>query len=1226
MSQPLVTVYFLTYNRPHLFPIGLRSIQNQTFRNFKVLVIDNGSTPPITLPDDIACDPRFEVVRIDDNAQGRAVSLNILKNIDTPYTAYLFDDDRWTPGKLEKQVALLESKPDVVACFTHAQLINTEEDPIPESKGYNPFNVPNRSRGAWAQQFFFRGNCLCQPSLVARANVLAEAFSPMPYVQLPDLAQWVNLLAFGDIEIIEEPLTLFCWASDGSNESAINDRASANRLTYEYSRIYHQFRQLPDSVLCEAFALPPDAPRRTIETALFNGAVSCNDEAHFRFAAELSEELFKTTYLNGEISAAADWGRNFKIGASQTPSPDKQLPGQFLPKSNGDYQSWLNARAQNAASSQFPDLSVAGPMPVFHILLRLLAGQEELLANTIDSLAQQTYPNWHLDIFSNLISPDGLADVPCIGWHAIADVTKSKGTINATVNSRYFDWILDLPPGAVVDPLYFWRLTHEINTQQGSVFFVDDDCYSNTNERLSPRFKPGVNPTALQSADLAGPICVHRDLWQSTGGASQRLGSPWFEKLFAVAKVSGWASIKHIPDVLISYPEKFPTDIESCLLSLTEDLKAQGIEGEIIPVSGLSWTTRYSPATHPSVTVAILSTGQLDLLSRCFKSVIEKTDYPNFEIIIALTYLQRAPDLDTWLNNVEQTNKPKIRIVRTELDGNHVTRCNAAAMASSSDFLLFLKEETVVIQEKWLEELVRSGAQPGIGGVAPRMIQPGSAMIENAGSVLGLNGVVGSPYQGKTKLGEDLGYLDSIHVARDVSTLPAACMLIRKESYLKSGGMDEVDLGSHLAEIDLCLKLRRNGERLIYQPLSNIVSSDPKEAKFDLDPTHVASEILSETHARQVFFERWYPAAAVDPFWNPALSLATNIPTPELEFQARWQTIPSDLPRILAHPLPNGQGDYRVTSPLTALSKAGLASECIWRQRTKGEPRFHSIAEIVRLNPDSVIVQHYTITPALAALQEWSASGCRPFTVYALDDLITDMDATNPFRKDIPANARTRLQYALQRCDRLVVSTDYLADAYSGFIPDIRVVPNRLEQAHWLPLRSHRRTTKKPRIGWAGGTTHQGDLLLLKEIVEQTRDEADWIFFGMCPDEIRPLLAEYHGLVSFSEYPAYLASLNLDLAVAPLSQTAFNRGKSNLRLLDYGILGIPVVCTDIEPYRNSPACCVNNTVAEWTGAIRARIHDPEAREREGDAIRRWVLDGYLLENHLEQWLKAHLPD
>lgn len=86
-------------------------------------------------------------------------------------------------------------------------------------------------------------------------------------------------------------------------------------------------------------------------------------------------------------------------------------------------------------------------------------------------------------------------------------------------------------------------------------------------------------------------------------------------------------------------------------------------------------------------------------------------------------------------------------------------------------------------------------------------------------------------------------------------------------------------------------------------------------------------------------------------------------------------------------------------------------------------------------------------------------------------------------------------------------------------ISDIRVVPNRLEQELWLPLHSKKRMGKEPRIGWAGGTTHQGDLILLKETIEQTRDEADWVFFGMCPDEIRSLVAEYHALGRLCRVP-----------------------------------------------------------------------------------------------------------
>jgi glycosyltransferase involved in cell wall biosynthesis len=300
-----------------------------------------------------------------------------------------------------------------------------------------------------------------------------------------------------------------------------------------------------------------------------------------------------------------------------------------------------------------------------------------------------------------------------------------------------------------------------------------------------------------------------------------------------------------------------------------------------------------------------------------------------------------------------------------------------------------------------------------------------------------------------------------------------------------------------------------------------------------------------------------------------------------------------------------------------------LASECIWNQEGPREP---SNAELARLAPDTVIVQHYVHDRFLAALHSWNQLPDRPFIVYSMDDLLTDMAESNPFRKNVPANSRARLKYAFERCDRLVVSTEFLADAYRHMISDIVVVPNRLEQDIWLPLHNQRRAGPRPRIGWAGGTTHHGDLVLLKEIIEQTRHEADWVFFGMCPDEIRPLIAEFHPFSEFSEYPARLAGLNLDIGVAPLAQIPFNQGKSNLRLLEYGVLGIPVVCTDIDPYRGSPARCVANTVSAWVQALRERIHDADAREREGDLLRQWVHQGYLLENHMDQWLKAHLPD
>lgn len=891
-----------------------------------------------------------------------------------------------------------------------------------------------------------------------------------------------------------------------------------------------------------------------------------------------------------------------------------------------DYSAWVRQKnfiPEDIGTIEKSIADLGNNAPIFQIILLADSAQDTLVANTLDSLAIQLYPSWHLDILSPLPTPDGLEEIPNIGWHFLENETNLKQSIDFLVCSGKCDWVIELPAGAKLDPLYLWRLAVLAKkSQQSLAFFVDDDLYEENGAHHSPRFKPGTNPAALLSADLAGPICFRQDIWGKIGGAKQHLGSPWFSQLVRIANQFGWPSIRHIPGILISYPGSFPSNIESCLLALVENLKKNGAEGEIIPATGQSWNIRYPLSETPNITIAILSEGQLDLLSRCLTSIIETTKYSNFEISIVLTDTQEDPDLHAELEKLVAIQPSRIRTMRTSNTGNHATRCNTALSATSNDLVLLIKEGAVVIQERWLEELVRTCQQPNISAASPCLVSPGTALIENSGNVIGLCGAVGSQYEGEAKLG-DSGYLDCLRVSRDVSALSSSCMLVRTEDYLAAGGMDEITLGDYFADADLCQKLLSSGKRLIYQPLATVVHCDYSAVDNGISEVKMACVAAEKSQATNAFTTRWLKTGAVDPFFNPNLSLVKTTPTPETDYRAQWQYLPSPLPRFMARPLPNAQGVCRITSPLGALRKQGQASECIWPVEENG--RELTSPELLRLSPDTVIVQHYLNDKQLAALQAWHAAPGRPFVVYALDDLVNNLAKSNPFFKNIPANSRTRLKYALERCDRLVTSTDFLAETYRHFCSDIRVVPNRLEQEIWLPLQSRKRTASKPRIGWAGGTTHQGDLVLLKEVIEQTRDEADWIFFGMCPNEIRPLLAEYHPLTEFSRYPAHLAALNLDIAVAPLAQIPFNQGKSNLRLLEYGIFGIPVVCTDIDPYRNSPACRVTNTPEAWIEALRERIHDADGREHEGATMRKWVQEHYLLENHLEEWLSAHLP-
>ena len=130
----------------------------------------------------------------------------------------------------------------------------------------------------------------------------------------------------------------------------------------------------------------------------------------------------------------------------------------------------------------------------------------------------------------------------------------------------------------------------------------------------------------------------------------------------------------------------------------------------------------------------------------------------------------------------------------------------------------------------------------------------------------------------------------------------------------------------------------------------------------------------------------------------------------------------------------------------------------------------------------------------------------------------------------------------------------------------------------------------------------------------------------MCPDRFGHYIAEFHEWVPLQDYARKLASLDLDVAVAPLEHNPFNEAKSNLRLLEYGVLGYPVICTNILPYQcDLPVVRVANRHHAWVKAIGDMVADREACEVAGQGLREAVLKDWLLEDHLDEWRKAWLP-
>jgi GT2 family glycosyltransferase/glycosyltransferase involved in cell wall biosynthesis len=321
-----------------------------------------------------------------------------------------------------------------------------------------------------------------------------------------------------------------------------------------------------------------------------------------------------------------------------------------------------------------------------------------------------------------------------------------------------------------------------------------------------------------------------------------------------------------------------------------------------------------------------------------------------------------------------------------------------------------------------------------------------------------------------------------------------------------------------------------------------------------------------------------------------------------------------------------GSGIYRMLLPASMLRRHGYVTA-----QAHGNPIVPDALSV--LDPDAVIFQMFQTAPQLARIKEYRKTLKHTFFVYEIDDLFWEVPEsswhakTNPLLPNSKANIRT----AACHCNAITVSTPELAEEMVKLtgIKDVRVALNHITQTIINGALAGRRSSNamrsdRPRVGWAGGVGHEGDLRILTDVVKQTRDHIQWVFMGMAPPGVEPESLEIHVGVPFNDYPEFLGRLNLDIALAPLEDLAFNQCKSDLRVLEYAAAGFPVIASNIGTYRHCPVRTVKNDSDAWLQAIDDLLNDPD-RAAYGESLHEWVCSKRLLEQHLPDRAQAYLP-
>ncbi len=349
--------------------------------------------------------------------------------------------------------------------------------------------------------------------------------------------------------------------------------------------------------------------------------------------------------------------------------------------------------------------------------------------------------------------------------------------------------------------------------------------------------------------------------------------------------------------------------------------------------------------------------------------------------------------------------------------------------------------------------------------------------------------------------------------------------------------------------------------------------------------------------------------------WSQSMSLQ---PPYGLEYRQHAFKGGGRLPRVLAYAHDVwASGFYRVRAPAAALAAAGKAS-CHFLPEQR-ERRVPNVMEVLQSGASVLVLHSFLHDAQLEKLADYHRFLDIP-VVFSLDDWLLELPRYNPFSKTNYPDMARRVRYALDHCDRLIVPTRRLAEYYARFVSDIRVVPNRIPRALIRAPRQPRQG--KLRVGWAGAPQHAGDLDWLAPVVQQTGEHCRWVFFGQKPAGLAAGACEFHPAVGLKAYFEKLAGLDLDLAVAPLSDNPFNRAKSPLKLLEYASLGLPVVCSDCEAYRDAPALKLGNDAALWVRELVRLAEQPDTRADLAAGLRQWLEDNHVLEDHLDEWGRA----
>ncbi|MEO0371478.1 MAG: glycosyltransferase [Pseudomonadota bacterium] len=556
--------------------------------------------------------------------------------------------------------------------------------------------------------------------------------------------------------------------------------------------------------------------------------------------------------------------------------------------------------------------------PLISLIVPVYETHPTMLRAMIASVEGQAYSHWELcladDGSSTPHTREVLTEAAARDDRIKVHFLPRNGGISAASNAA-----LEMASGQ-----YIGLLDHDDTLTQDALFEVaavimdhpdtdviysDEDKMSEDGARFfNPAYKPGWSPDLLRCTMYIGHLTTYRaDLIKEVGGFRSAFDGTQDYDL-ALRATAHAKSIRHIPKVLYHWRisdtstagdmsnKSYVLDRQQA--AVTSLLKDQGIKGEVAPVwSPGHWRVSYAPPSPlPKVSIVIPSAGysttvagrELHLLLNCIESLDRVECYDDYEIVVV-----HNDDLSEVV--LEKLNaNPRVKLVAyTDQPFNFSEKINMGVAAATGEYVLLLNDDIEAITPRFLHDMVGHASQDGVGAVGARLLF-GNDTIQHTGVLL--------TRQGPThKMIGEHALVDSpiniVQLPHNVAAATGACLLMRRDLYQELGGFDE-GLPLNYNDVDLCLKIRAAGHRIVVDPVIRLY--------------HFESLSKTGTYGWEVqkFLERW--KGTTDPYLNPNFDAASpfyaladlshaeeDVPFPELHSRRLALRRPSEVKQTI---------------------------------------------------------------------------------------------------------------------------------------------------------------------------------------------------------------------------------------------------------------------------------------------------------------------------------------